>query len=249
MLAPPHTRTATLFRMVMPEHVCPYGIKARWLLRRHGYTVDDHWLTSRAATDAFKREQDVATTPQVYIAGHRIGGYDGLRQYFGKPAPAPDATSYVPVLAVSAAALAMALAASFAAFGTVFTARAAEWFLSFGMVLLAMLKLQDVERFSTMVLGYDLIAQRWVPYGYAYPFLEFTAGTLMAAHALAWLSVPIALIIGTIGAASVINAVWIRKRKLKCACVGGSSRVPLGPVSLAENLAMIGMGLWMMLGG
>lgn len=44
---------------------------------------------------------------------------------------------------------------------------------------------------------------------------------------------------------SVFKAVYIDKRELKCACVGGSSRVPLGFVSLTENLAMVGMALWM----
>ncbi|MEY8842641.1 glutaredoxin, partial [Cribrihabitans sp. XS_ASV171] len=31
----------------------------------------------------------------------------------------------------------------------------------------------------------------------------------------------------------------------KCACVGGGSNVPLGFVSLTENLMMMAMGLWM----
>jgi hypothetical protein len=149
------------------------------------------------------------------------------------------------VLAVFAAAGALALAVSHAALGTPFTVRAVELFVSFAMVILAMLKLQDVETFSSMFLGYDLLARRWVPYAYLYPFLEFLAGTLMAARALGWLSIPVSLIIGTIGAASVIHAVYIQKREIKCACVGGSSNVPLGFVSLTENLAMIAMAVWM----
>ena len=113
------------------------------------------------------------------------------------------------------------------------------------MALLAMLKLQDVERFSTMFLNYDLLARRWVPYGYLYPFLEALAGVLMAAGVLRWLSVPVALVIGGVGAASVFRAVYIERRELKCACVGGSSNVPLGFVSLTENLMMVAMAVWM----
>jgi len=52
---------------------------------------------------------------------------------------------------------------------------------------------------------------------------------------------------GTVGAVSVFYAVYIQKRSIKCACVGGSGNVPLGFVSLTENLAMIGMGIWMLL--
>ncbi|MFA9199690.1 MAG: MauE/DoxX family redox-associated membrane protein [Cypionkella sp.] len=229
----------------MPDHVCPYGIKAKWLLERHGYEVEDHWLTSRAETDAYKAAHGVETTPQAFIGGERIGGYTDLRRHFGKPLPEPGATSYVPVIAVFAAAAALALAVSHAALGSALTARAGEWFVSFAMVILAMLKLQDVEKFSSMFLGYDLLARRWVPYAYLYPFLEFGAGALMAARALDWLSIPVALTIGTIGAVSVFYAVYVQKRSIKCACVGGSSNVPLGFVSLTENLAMVAMALWM----
>ncbi len=241
-------RTAVLHRMVMEKHVCPYGIKAKYLLEREGYTVEDHHLTTREQTDAFKREHGVETTPQVWIDGKRIGGYTELRAHLGKPVPDKDATSYTPVLAVFAAAAALGMAVSHFTYGAPFTIRAAEWFVSFAMVILAMLKLQDIEKFSSMFLGYDLLARRFVPYAYAYPVLEFGAGVLMAAHALDWLSIPVALTIGTIGAASVFYAVYVQKREIKCACVGGSSNVPLGFVSLSENLAMIGMALWMWLG-
>jgi hypothetical protein len=43
----------------------------------------------------------------------------------------------------------------------------------------------------------------------------------------------------------VFKAVYVDKRELKCACVGGSSNVPLGFLSLTENLMMIAMALWM----
>jgi hypothetical protein len=45
----------------------------------------------------------------------------------------------------------------------------------------------------------------------------------------------------------VIKAVYIDKRELKCACVGGDSSVPLGLVSLTENLFMMFAGIWMFL--
>lgn len=240
------TKTATLHRMVMPEHTCPYGLKALDLLKRKGFQVDDHHLTTRAETDAFKAEHGVKTTPQVFIEGRRIGGYDDLRRHFGMRVAEPGETSYRPVIAVFAMAGLMALAASQAAFGTPLTVRAGEWFIAFSMCLLAMLKLQDVEKFSTMFLNYDLLAKRWVRYGYVYPFAEGLAGVLMVAGVLTWLSAPIALTIGIIGAVSVFKAVYVDKRELKCACVGGSSNVPLGFVSLTENLMMIAMAGWML---
>jgi glutaredoxin len=241
----PSENTAVIHRMVMPGHTCPYGLKALHLLKSRGFKVEDHWLRSRDETDRFKAEHNVKTTPQVFIGGRRIGGNDDLRRHLGLKVAEPGATSYRPVAALFAITALMAMAASQAVLGSPFTMRAAEWFIGFSMAVLALLKLQDVDRFATMFLNYDLLAKRWVPYGTIYPFAEGLAGILMIAGALTWLSVPIALFIGTVGAVSVFKAVYIDKRELKCACVGGSSNVPLGFVSLTENVMMVAMAIWM----
>ena len=245
---PKAAKKAVIHRMVMPSHTCPYGLKAVHLLKRSGYEVEDHHLETREQTDAFKAQHGVETTPQVFIGGKRVGGYDDLRRFLGKKVADPKATSYRPVIALFAMTALMAMAASFAVTGSPFTVRAAEWFIAFSMVVLALLKLQNVETFSSMFLNYDLLARKWVPYSYVYPFAEGLAGVLMIAGALTWLSVSVALFIGTIGAVSVFKAVYIDRRELKCACVGGSSNVPLGFVSLTENLMMVAMALWMALG-
>ena len=240
------TKQATLYRMVMPDHVCPFGLKSLDLLKRKGYHVDDHWLRSREETEAFMDEHGVKTTPQTFVSGERVGGYDDLRRFFGKSVRKPGDVSYRPVIAVFAVAALLALATSWVANGALITIDAAEWFIAFSMCILALLKLQDVESFSSMFLNYDLLARRYVPYSYVYPFAELLAGVLMVAGALRWLSIPVALFIGGIGAISVFKAVYIDRRELKCACVGGGSSVPLGFVSLTENLMMIAMAVWML---
>jgi hypothetical protein len=40
--------------MVTDDHVCPCGLKSLDFLRRKGFEVHDHWLTTRAGIDAFK---------------------------------------------------------------------------------------------------------------------------------------------------------------------------------------------------
>ncbi|KTD57661.1 MauE/DoxX family redox-associated membrane protein [Legionella shakespearei] len=239
------TKKATLYRMVMEKHICPYGLKSKDLLQRQGYAVEDIWLTNRDQVDEFKAKHNVKTTPQTFINGERIGGYDDLCRFFGKKLQDPKATSYRPVIVLFAITALMAIAMSYAFTGNLFTNRTLGWFISLSMVVLALLKLQNIEGFSTMFLNYDLLAQRWVPYSYIYPFAEALAGLLMIASALHWISIPVALFIGLIGAVSVFKAVYIDKRELKCACVGGDSNVPLGFISLTENLMMIGMALGM----
>jgi glutaredoxin 3 len=76
----PDDRRATLFRMVLPEHTCPFGVRAKALLEEHGYEVDDRVLQSRDEVEAFKAEHDVTTTPQIFLDEERIGGSDDLER-------------------------------------------------------------------------------------------------------------------------------------------------------------------------
>ncbi|WP_128253613.1 MauE/DoxX family redox-associated membrane protein [Falsirhodobacter deserti] len=238
-------RKAIVYRMVMPGHICPFGLKSKALLERHGYEVEDHHLTTREETDAFKSKHGVKTTPQTFIGGKRIGGHSELSAHFGSPVAARDEKTYAPVIAIFGVAALMALAARWVLGDLSFTTWLA-WAIPFAMCLLGLQKLQDVERFSTMFLNYDLLGQRWVGYAYIYPFAETVAGLLMITGVLNWVSIPIALFIGIVGLVSVFKAVYVEKRDLKCACVGGNSNVPLGAISLAENGIMIFMALWML---
>ena len=74
-------KRAVLYRMVLPGHTCPFGVRAKELLQDHGYEIEDNILSSREETDAFEAEHDVATTPQVFIGGERIGGSDELTHF------------------------------------------------------------------------------------------------------------------------------------------------------------------------
>ena len=241
-------KTAILYRMKTPDHICPFGLKSKDLLKRNGYNVEDHPLTSREETDRFMAEHDVKTTPQTFIDGERVGGYDDLRSYFSMPPVEQTGSRYQPVIVVFAVAFLMAVSASIAILGQFSIIRVLEWFIAFSMCILAILKLRDLYSFTNQFLGYDLLAQRFVPYAYIYPFAEAFAGIVMLAGVVtAPVAAPVALFIGTVGAVSVYKAVYIDKRDLKCACVGGKSNVPLGFVSLTENLMMMAMGLWMII--
>ena len=79
-------KQATLYRMVLPDHVCPFGVRAKQLLQAAGYAVDDRILRSREEVDAYKAKEGVDTTPQVFIDGERIGGADDLEAYLERAA-------------------------------------------------------------------------------------------------------------------------------------------------------------------
>ena len=75
---------ATLYSMVLPDHVCPFGERAKAMLLDHGYEVDEHLLTSRDAVDTFKAEQGIDTTPLVIVDGERIGGSAELERFLAE---------------------------------------------------------------------------------------------------------------------------------------------------------------------
>ena len=74
-------RQAVIYRMVLPNHTCPYGVRAKQMLEEAGFEVNDRVLRSRAEVDAFLAVEGVDTTPQVFIGDERIGGSDDLETY------------------------------------------------------------------------------------------------------------------------------------------------------------------------
>ena len=77
-------KTATLYRMVLPEHVCPYGEQAKELLEDHDFAVDDRLLKTREEADAFMDEHGLSTTPLIVIDGEPVGGSDDLERYLAQ---------------------------------------------------------------------------------------------------------------------------------------------------------------------
>ena len=74
-------RTATLYRMKLPDHECPYGLLALRMLKDAGYNVDDRLLTSREQVEEFKAEHGVDTTPVIFINKEQIDGSEELAGY------------------------------------------------------------------------------------------------------------------------------------------------------------------------
>ena len=237
---------AEIYRMETDQHKCPFGIKSKKLLEAEGFELDDHLLRTREEIDNFKQKYGVETTPQSFIDGKRVGGYEELVKYFGKSTLKQEGTTYQPIIAVFSVTFFMALAFNWFQFSQLSFIPVVESFVAISMCVLAILKLRDLYSFSNQFITYDLLAKRYLGYAYIYPFAEALAGIGMIAQVFIPFVASTSLFIGTIGAISVIKAVYIEKREIKCACVGGDSNVPLGFISLTENLMMILIGTWML---
>ena len=81
---PSSSPRAVLYRMALPDHVCPFGLKALRLLEQGGFDVEDCVLASREDVDAFKAEQGIDTTPLVFVGDERIGGADALQEWMAR---------------------------------------------------------------------------------------------------------------------------------------------------------------------
>jgi glutaredoxin len=239
--ATPALLAVRLYRMDLPEHPCPWGLRAVRLLEQQQIPFEDHRLTSTEAVEAFKAAHGVATTPQVFAGDERIGGYSDLAARLGVR-PESAEVSYEPVVAVFVTAGLMAAVLDAGISG----------FMGIAISLLAMLKLMDVDAFATSFRKYDLLSQRWRGWARFYPGIELLVGLGVLqqpeASAAAQLVGALALVLGAMGMVSVGKAVFVDHLALNCACVGGNSKTPLGMVSFAENLLMTGMGVVMLAG-
>jgi glutaredoxin len=240
-MATPLLHAVRLYRMDLPDHPCPWGLRALRLLQDHRIPYDDHRLTSTEEVEAFKRAYGVATTPQIFFGTERIGGYTELAATLGVRPETAD-ISYAPVLAVFVTAGLIALLQNAGVSG----------FMGIAICLLAMIKLMDVQAFAASFRKYDLLSQRWRPWGRFYPGIELLVGLGMLLPPQLSGAQPqvgaVAVWLGAMGMVSVGKAVFIDHLALNCACVGGNSKTPLGVVSFAENLIMAAMGAVMLAG-
>ena len=225
-------RNLQLYRMSMPEHECPWGLKAIALLQERGIAFEDHRLTTQAEVDSFKEQHGVPTTPQIFSDDERIGGYTELAARLGADVERPE-YSYTPVIAVFGSTLLMAL---------VLGGNLIQQFMGISICALAMLKLMDVESFAASFVKYDLATQRWRGWGRLYPGVELLIGLGFLFNPPLPVAGWAALLIGVPGMASVIKAIYIDKLALNCACVGGNTKTPLGIISFSEYAMLTLMG-------
>ena len=126
--------------------------------------------------------------------------------------------------------------------------RAMRHFMAGFFLAFSFFKLLDVPAFAAAYGMYDLVAARWRPWGYVYPFVEAGLGAAYLANvwpaAVNWLTLAV-MLVGTVGVANSLLA----RRQIKCACLGTGFNLPMSTVTLVEDLGMTGMAAVMLLVG
>lgn len=112
-------------------------------------------------------------------------------------------------------------------------------------LLFGALKVLNLKVFAQMYSGYDVLARRVPAWGYIYPFVEIELGILYTLDLFAVqanIATALLMSIGTIGIVQKLRS----GAQVQCACLGSVFTVPLTWVTVAENLLMVLMALYML---
>lgn len=250
---------------------CPYGKKAIELLNKKNIDFVDHVFADKAEEEAFKEKHNVKTTPQIFMDDQIVGGFsDFAKKYDEDPNldTEPKEKSYKSIIAIFSVSVLLTLAtqiqlgqnivaseiqrgqnleSALNQITVLSTNNLMMTWMGFFLVLLALQKITDLNSFKNSFANYDLITMNFPFYGFIYPFAELFAGLgFINGCGLVYVAL-VSLFSGFFGSVSIIKAVYIDKKDLNCACAGGNTNLPLGFVSLSENLIMFLMGIWILI--
>ncbi|MBC8033178.1 MAG: cation transporter [Chitinophagaceae bacterium] len=118
-----------------------------------------------------------------------------------------------------------------------------SYFMGGFFITFSFFKWLDPGGFADSYATYDIVAQRWHGWGYAYAFIELLLGIAFVVRLYPVLSNSIALIVMSISMVGVLQSV-LAKRKIKCACLGAVFNLPMSTVTIIEDGLMIAMSGW-----
>ncbi|SFP62721.1 heavy-metal-associated domain-containing protein [Parafilimonas terrae] len=113
-------------------------------------------------------------------------------------------------------------------------------------IVFSFFKMLDLKGFAESYFSYDIIAKKWMGYGYLYAFIELALGIAFIAGFNAVLTNTVTLIVMAISIIGVLQSVF-NKRKIKCACLGAVFNLPMSTITIIEDLLMILMSAAMLL--
>lgn len=115
-----------------------------------------------------------------------------------------------------------------------------RYFMAGFFIVFSFFKFLDLKGFARSYAMYDLLGRQWKGYGYIYPFLELALGILyLTAVNLTATHLATIVIMGFSSVGVIRN--MLSPNQVQCACLGTVFKLPLGRVTLVEDLLMVGM--------
>lgn len=107
-------------------------------------------------------------------------------------------------------------------------------------------KLLDIKGFAYSYMSYDIIAKKWLGWGYIYPFVELALGLAYLFHfEMQAANIVTAAVMG-VSSIGVIQSL-LAKRQFQCACLGTVFNLPMSNITLTEDLLMTAMAVVMLI--
>ncbi len=107
-------------------------------------------------------------------------------------------------------------------------------------------KMLDLKNFAYSYNSYDIVAKKWIGYGYVYPFIELMLGILYLLNAYPLFTNIVTLLVMSVSSIGVIQSV-LQNRKIQCACLGTVFNLPMSTVTIIEDVLMVVMALIMLI--
>tara|TARA_B100001989_G_scaffold212815_1_gene162598 strand:+ start:1058 stop:1759 length:702 start_codon:yes stop_codon:yes gene_type:complete len=115
-------------------------------------------------------------------------------------------------------------------------------FMGLFYIIFSFFKILDIKGFSTSFKMYDPLAKKITVYGYIYPFIEILLGLMFLTRIEVNIALLITIIILGITSAGVTRTL-LNKRKINCACLGTTLKLPMTEATFIENAIMIIMAI------
>lgn len=113
-------------------------------------------------------------------------------------------------------------------------------------LIFSFFKLLNLKGFAESYSMYDIVAKKWIAWGYVYAFTELALGIVFLNGFNPILTNSVTFIVMMVSIIGVIQSVF-NKRKIKCACLGDIFNLPMSTITIIEDALMIGMSALMLL--
>ena len=123
-----------------------------------------------------------------------------------------------------------------------------EWmnhFMAGFFFVFSFFKFLDLKGFAQGYSTYDVVARKFPAWGYIYPFVELLLGIALLLDIFPIGTTIAIIIVMAVASIGVIRSM-LSKSTIQCACLGTIIKLPLGKVTLVEDLLMVIMSTGML---
>ncbi len=126
------------------------------------------------------------------------------------------------------------------------TERWMQHFMAGFFLVFCFFKVLDLKGFAESYATYDIIAKKWMGWGYVYAFIELGLGISYLVGFKPMLTNAVTLIVMSVSIIGVLQSL-ANKKKIRCACLGAVFNLPMSTITIIEDALMIGMSFVMLL--